>query len=234
MNPLPAFYRRKRQSLTVAAILAASLMLLWIALPHVPNPRFEGRPVSFWFDDLCTGVFPGPRQASSFPKAFDAFTRMGPGAVPYLTNRLRYGRSGQVEKALLKMRSISFIAPLVKNVILPSTRRAYAATALRQMGPSAEGALPALLEAWKNDPDASLKPGAIAAMVAILYGVPPADMPMSDWQGLEAKVLVDAARKCPEAARGLGTPQTPTPATETRTTVNPGIFPKTFPGKKPL
>jgi len=197
--------RRGRKLLMPVAtvILLVTLAFLCLTRSHVPNPQFEGRPVSAWFNDLCSGVFGGTARGAGFANAYSAFTRMNSDVVPYLTNQLRFGRSGYTENVLLRLKRLSLTAPVVNSVILPSSRRAYAATALRQMGGAAASAVPALLEAWKHDqPDVAV--GAVAALGAILYGKAPDGMMLPEWKAFEAQVVSDAAKRCPEFARTLG------------------------------
>jgi hypothetical protein len=170
-----------------------------LALPKVPDPNFEGKKVSLWFNDLCTGVFVGPRRSPDFGAALKAFARMRPDAVPYLTHQLRFGRSGHLEKALLSLRKLNLTAPLFRNIILPSSRRMYAATALREMGASAEAAVPALLDAWNHDDGPNVKTGCVAALGAIFYGTAPKDMVLGDWKVYESKVIAEASRRFPAA-----------------------------------
>jgi hypothetical protein len=132
---------------------------------------------------------------------------MGPDAVPYLIEQFKRDRSGRTEGFLLWLRQKSITQPFMKNAILPSSKRAYAAVALRRMGGSAELAIPALLEVWKNDiPE--VKNDCVAAMAAILYGEHPelpdgVGLSMSKYREFEATVISDAARRFPEIADAL-------------------------------
>jgi hypothetical protein len=170
----------------------------------VDNPVFQGKRVSIWFQELCFfGVFESRSNGKQFEEVYDAFSRMGPEAVPYLTQKLRYLRYEPTDKVFLWIKRNRLMRPYTKGIILPSSKRAYAAVALRRMGSSAESAVPALLEAWKHD-NPEVKASCVAAMASILYGKPPLGMTLSEWNALESKVIADAAREFPDAARAQG------------------------------
>lgn len=220
MAPAKIKLSGKTAAWLVSAIVLLGAAVLYLAFTRVPDPGFEGRRVSAWFDDLCSGVFGGTPRAAKFNEAYHAFARMGSEAVPYLASQLRYGRSGQLERALLRLRNFSLTAPLVKFAILPSSRRQYAATALRQIGPLAEAAVPALMESWKRDSSA-MRVESVAALAAIMNMRIPEGAPPVEWQAFEAKVIAEAATKNPAAASALGivlapAPTTITPAAATR------------------
>lgn len=119
-----------RRQVGLAAVLLAALMLvLSMAVPGVPDPVHQGKRVSVWFDQLCTGVFTGPGR-KDVGEAYEAFHHMGPEAVPYLVGRLDMDPSGRIEKTLLWLRRYPFTAPLVNNIVLPTSKRHYAQTAL--------------------------------------------------------------------------------------------------------
>jgi hypothetical protein len=108
---------------------------------------------------------------------------------------------------MLWLRKQPVTRPLVKNAILPSSRREYAAVALRRMGASAESAIPALMEAWKRDIPA-VKVNCVSAMDAIIYCNRP-DLQMGDgidtptYQKSESRIISDAARRFPKIASTL-------------------------------
>jgi hypothetical protein len=197
------------------AIFVCILVITLVARSFVPNPEFRGKRVSAWFDQLCSGVFSGTRKGESFPEAYDAFLQMGPEAVPYLTRELSRDRSGSIEKVLLWLRQKPITQPLMRNTILPSSSRTYAAVALRQLGGRAEAAIPALLEAWKRDiPD--VKINCFSAMAAILFperkelrsGI---DLDQASYLRFEAGVISHATKRFPEIANTLRIKAEPTP-----------------------
>lgn len=199
--------RRRQVGLVVAGMVAAILVLILATRTSVPNPEFQGKRISVWFDQLCSGVFSGSPRGEAFPEAYDAFTRMGPDAVPYLIRQLSRNRTGGLENVLLWLRQQTLTRPFMRNLILPSSKRAYAAVALRRMGASAEAATPALMEAWKHDiPE--VKNDCVSAMAAILYRERPdlqmgVDMDTAMYQKFEARVVSAAAERFPEVASAL-------------------------------
>lgn len=199
--------KRKGVGLLIAGLGVGILVLILVVLPAPPNPEFQGKKISTWFDQLCSGVFSGTSRGDGFPEAYDAFARMGPDAVPYLVGQLSHRRSSTMEHVMLWLRKQPITRPFVKNAILPSSRRAYAAVALRRMGASAESAIPALMKAWKHDiPD--VKVNCVSAMGAIIYWNRP-DLQLGEgmdtwaYQKFESKVVSDAARRFPELASAL-------------------------------
>lgn len=201
---MKAITRVKSEWRVAIAAFTLGCVLFWATPMGVEDPVFEGRKVSSWFKDLCSGVFGGTPKATNFQAAHSAFSRMGPEAVPFLTNQLRYGRSGRLEHVLLRLKNSRFTAPMVSSVVFPSERRGYATAALREMRGSAQTAIPGLLESWARDTK-DVKVGAVAALAGILYGKAPEDVEGADaWKAYESRVLFDAARRAPGAAKALG------------------------------
>jgi len=128
---------------------------------------------------------------------------MNSDAVPYLVRQLKYDRSGGIESILRRLQTMKMTYPYVKSIVRPTRRRSYAALALRQMGPSATAAVPALLEAWARD-KTEVKGSAAAALGAILYEKFPEETYLRDFNAFESMVVADAARRCPDVASALG------------------------------
>jgi hypothetical protein len=220
-NPVEG-HRRLLLNATFAAA-GVGLILVFIALRQPRTPVFEGKPISAWFEQLCCGILGGSSEA------YNAFTRMtsnNSNAVPYLVGRLTYLRASRTEKVVLWLKRNWLTGPFAKDIILPNTRRCYAAVALQRMGPSASSAVPALLEAWKLD-IREVQVNCVAALAAILYGRVPADgLSPSDWMRFESQTVADAARAFPEAARRLKIAVPQAIAVSSNSTDNVSAFPK--------
>lgn len=181
----------------IGAGLLVVLFLYWFG--GAPNPVHSGKPVGRWFDDLCTGVWSGSPKGAPFDAAYLEFSRMDSDAVPYLVSRLRYDRSGILEKCLMLVRKTSFGRDLTADVVLPADRRTYAIVALRQMRTRAESAVPALLEAWRQD-NAEVRLNAIFALETILFGKVTIHANPQESAKLESDVLAEVARRYPALA----------------------------------
>ena len=175
----------------LVGVVAVTLVGCLFVLSLPKNPNHAGRPVSAWFQDLCSGVFGGTPKANGFDSAYAAFSQMEPDAVPYLTRQLRYDRLGIRQASIRLLRRYSITKPLTTDMIWPPERRSYAAVALRQMGPRAEAAIPALLETWSHDaPD--VKQNAVSALESILHGRCTSGASATRWRELESAVLAEA------------------------------------------
>ena len=120
-----------------------------------------------------------------------------------LHQRLQYDRFGFRESIILQVRKVAPLKRFTKTFILPTERRGYAAVALRQMGPQARTAIPALLEAWAND-NSKVKINAVSALEAILGHKPSDGLGAADWASLEKKIISEAAQEYPKEATRLG------------------------------
>jgi hypothetical protein len=204
---LQAIQARRRVRFVVGALLLAALLFSGLViLLREPIPLHAGRPVNLWFDDLCTGVFGGTAKAKPFAAAYAAFQDIDPSAVPYLCQQLRYDRSGFLEMALPKLRKFKLTKGWADNVVWPSDRRSYAATALRRMGTKAEAAVPALLEVLVREKNIDVKVGAVAALESILRGKVTEDLRPAQFHALEAELIMVALRRHPELAQQLKFP----------------------------
>ena len=166
-------------------------------------PNHAGRPVSAWFQDLYSGVYGGTPKAEKFESAYTEFTRMETNVIPYLTKQLQYDRSGVRLEIVKILRRWSATKPFTANLTWPPEHRSYAAVALRQMGPRAEAAIPALLEAWANDAP-EVKVNAVSALESILRGQNTDGASPAEWKKLESDVVTEAARRYPSVAEELG------------------------------
>src|SRR5579871_2275035 len=93
-------------------IICAALLLALVAIlvsPGGPDPVYNEKHESEWFGDWCkvnliTPTNPVPHELQA---AIGAFEHAGPEFVPYLTNQLRYDRSGIVEWTLIKLQNFA-------------------------------------------------------------------------------------------------------------------------------
>lgn len=190
-------------------IMAAALVILGAAFCIIAlsprDPVVKGKRVSLWHKQLCHGVWGGRSETDDrlFIEAYEAFHHMGSEAVPYLSAKLRCVRSERVEQVYRWAIKQPTLRSLLKNTVGPAEKRDYAAIALRQIGPSAGDAIPALLEAWKHD-CAEVKLNCLYAMASIMYGAVPDGLSIAEGKVFEAKVLAEAVRRYPRVARDLG------------------------------
>jgi hypothetical protein len=183
---------------------AVSLVVCFHLLSRSNIPMHAGRPVSVWFQELCSGVYGGNMaKAGGFDAAFAAFSQMAPDAVPYLTSELHYDRFGIRQGVIRFLRRNSITKPYTKNLIFPLDRRCYAAVALRQMGPRAEAAIPSLLEAWAHDAP-NVKASAVSALDSILHGTFLSGGSQKEWREHESAIIEEAGRRYPAVAHELG------------------------------
>ena len=208
----------KTRSLSIAFLVlgALSVAVLIIIARLPPNPVFRGKRISVWHRELCYGVYGGRSKHDDelFVESYNAFGLMGTNAVPYLAAELRYLRSQRVEEVFRCAQRQPIIRPLLRSAVGPTERRCYAAVALRQIGPRAADAIPALLETWKNDcPEVRLN--CIYALASIMYGAAPAGMPLAEGKAFKERVIIDAAKRYPVLARDLMIPVEISEATNT-------------------
>jgi hypothetical protein len=184
-----------------AITLGSAAYLLGFRRPSVPD--YAGQPVSAWFEGLCSGVYGGSPKANRFSDSYAAFAEMEADAVPYLTQQLRYDKSGIRQKLIGHLRQYAVSRRFATNLIWPTERRNYATVALRRMGPKAEAAIPALLEAWATDAP-EVKVNAVSALESILRGQYTDVASPAEWKRMESDVVTETARRYPSVAAGLG------------------------------
>ena len=193
---------RKSKAILIGAT-GLSLAIGFFLLRGPDIPDHAGRPVSVWFEDLCSGVYGGTPKASGFAAAYAAFSQMESNAIPYLTQQLRFDRYGLRQMIIGQLRQYAVCKPLTDILMWPTERRNYAAVALREMGPKAEAAIPALLEAWVNDAT-EVKVNAVAALESILGREPSDGLSQSEWKKVESDVIAEAVGRYPKIAEDLG------------------------------
>jgi HEAT repeat protein len=119
----------------VVAILAIGLVLF----RSNPVSQFDGKPVTFWLDEMAAG---GERSNI----AVNVFLKNGAAAIPALTNELRFVPPLRTNFILLKSKlPWALASKLPKAAKLNWSRRLAAARALEQIGPPAKSAVPALI-----------------------------------------------------------------------------------------
>ena len=178
-------------------ILAVSFLL-----SSTNIPEHAGRPVRAWFEELCSGVWVPSAKGSGFDAAYAEFSQVESNAIPYLTQQLRYDRTGFRQKIMFHLRQYAVSKSLADNLIWPVERRNYAAVALRRMGPKAVAAIPALIEACENDlPEVKLN--AVAALESILGRQPSEGLRPAEWKEVETNVIAEAVQFYRKFAEGL-------------------------------
>jgi hypothetical protein len=167
----------------------------------VLEPRFEGKRISVWFDELCTGVWSGSPEGERFGKAYEAFGRMdNPRVVAFLVGKVGFDRAGLMQKVIEAGLNQPLTAEAFKRIVLPEERRAYAAVALGVMGKQARGAVPELLRNYEKELSQKVRINLITALAAIL-GIPhEMQYTALEWREHEKKVLgiAEAVRVNPE------------------------------------
>ena len=183
-------------------MLTVLVLLYLYAWPsHVP--QHVGRPVSAWFHDLCGLYFAGMPREQEGLRALKEFRNMDSNAVPYLIVQMQYDRNGIRQRLYDRFLRFSFTQKLTFHWVLsPNMHRAYAVVALREMGPNAQAAVPALMELWAHD--ASAKGEALMALESILEGTYGGYGSQVELTEREARVFAEAARRHPTLALQLG------------------------------
>src|SRR4051812_37352208 len=188
----PAVMQRMRPTrrtlLLVAGIAVIAASLCVPVLQRLREPVYQGRRVSAWFDDLCSGVFAG-HDASRVSSAAVAFGRMDSNAVPFLLGQFSSDRSGRIERLELAARKVPIFAQFAHRLVLPSSRRTYAAVALQHLGTNAVCALTPLLANYGRDRSPPVGMNILVAMAHIV-GVPTRESwTPAQWQEFERTVL---------------------------------------------
>jgi hypothetical protein len=188
--------RPTRRTLLLAGAAAAALLCLPI-LQHFREPVYQGRRVGAWFDDLCTGVFPG-HDPNGVGRAAVAFGRMDSNAVPFLLRQLSYDRSGRIERLELAARKVPLLAEVAQRLILPSSKRMYAAVAIQHLGTNAICALTPLVGDYEREPSHDVRINIIVAMAHIVAVPTRESWNPAEWQEFERTVL-ERVRRVQEA-----------------------------------
>lgn len=185
------------------AFALVGFLVLRTRIHQPPDPVYSGHPVSYWFGHLCSGVYGGTPRAAEFPAAYAEFSRMDSQAVPYLVWKFRSDPSGFKQRTIVFLKQFRWLAPVTEWLMNPSDVRAYAAVALRQLGPRAESALPTLLTVQATEADADVRLNAITALAAIMGLNPPEDGSPAVWTEFEKNLVAEAERRLQSRAPGI-------------------------------
>ena len=155
--------RIRRLLLAVLISLTTAAFAIWWLMPR-GQPSFQGQTVAWWFAKLASQTNPWPMQyiwlepasasdarARVFRHDLEAFHKMGPQAVPYLVSRLQDRRGGSSPSYQQFYARI----PLWGRTLLRPPRdaeqvRRTADLILKQLGPDAYPAVPALVHALQR------------------------------------------------------------------------------------
>lgn len=162
----------------VIIIIFASTALMGGAAWQVLRPRepvFEGKPLSFWLQgyDPIQGTEPGNQ------KADEVLSQVGTNAIPTLLRMLSTGDPPFIVKLKALVRRQHFISFRRRAA---SNQHFQAVKAFQRLGPSARGAVPALIEIYEQNLSAasqietahalgSIGPPASPAIPALLRGM---------------------------------------------------------------
>lgn len=140
----------KKQRLILALILLAGAgTALWLAGVFDQEPRYQGRPASYWLDLACKGT-----------NVDEAFKAMGSNAAPFLARALEKKPSSLNEK-LSDFRLRRHVPEVLRKYFLERVVRIIegrqeAARLLSELGPDAEPALPVLLRIFREGDEREL------------------------------------------------------------------------------
>ncbi len=132
-------------SIVCAGIAALGISLLWM-YSRRPEPSYDGKPASYWFDHF-SDVYPGTQESCA------AFKVLGSNAVPFLVRILekKPSRLGKLcDEHLCGNSSLSFRVPGWLRNQMPSAwedenRRETAASLIGEIGPKAVAAIGPLI-----------------------------------------------------------------------------------------
>jgi HEAT repeat protein len=151
---------RRKKWLIGAVLLLGLALTIFLAVPR--EPRYQGRPLSAWVNDLSNDKNE-VRQAAQV-----AIRAIGPAAVPYLTNSLakRNGVAIRIyRRNIIPKAWVSRLTDKVKwhSPVLESRN---AGLALANIGPAAEAAIPSLIAALQ-DSSPLVQHGALVGLASI-------------------------------------------------------------------
>jgi HEAT repeat protein len=147
-------------------------LLLGVAHAEMPEPSFEGKPLSHWMKALREVPKDPKRASQDWRKAPWVLGRIGvpalPGLIAALDDENPEIRLRAIRPILAMGSTASDAAPMLAELLEdPNPRiRQWSAAALGQIGPSAAGATPGLNAALK-DTEPPVRQAAAAALGAI-------------------------------------------------------------------
>jgi hypothetical protein len=142
---------RRRLLLLVAAGLLAigGATVLWQEARR-PEPCYQGKPLSYWVDDLWADEHsPGPRE-ESIPDPRVAIRQIGATAVPWLLKWIAYQTPPWRERLDVFCSQYRFLNRFVSQDEAESERAEGAAAALEILGPKAAQATPELIRLFNK------------------------------------------------------------------------------------
>jgi len=141
--------KKKRWIFIAIAALAAVSAASFVFLPLKPEPLYEGRPVSFWIEQMgWRSVQGSPAPVPLNVRAWEAFSRTNQEALPFLIATLK--ASPPLRDVLVARlrpilpRKIAARLPLRDYPV--DLAKADALSAMSRMGPNAREAVPALIK----------------------------------------------------------------------------------------
>jgi hypothetical protein len=149
---------KNRLYLVCGVLLVAALGLLWWSPWEPPEPVYDGKPLSYW---LITGAPAATRPPASLFSDSNA--------VPFLIEAIR--RDSWFGATIYRKRLWPKLPATIQRCLPPPPAaanagdiRCYAAAILKNMGPMAKPAIPALVRALKEDDDHNVRHRAVESL----------------------------------------------------------------------
>jgi hypothetical protein len=194
MRPLSS-----RQKLLLACALAVAVVAGVVVAVWPREPWYEGKPLSYWLDDLpitFAGSFPDGNQilrSWDAAKAENAVKELGPRSLPTVVKRLRLKQTSVAGlKYTLQYRAAGLhLCRYPDFTSEPRMRRGQAVTALVLLGDTAKPVLPQVLALAKTDPD----PGVRASALEVVRRLSPGDYAQVTGQTNELSAATSTIRQ---------------------------------------
>ena len=184
---------------SLAGLLAASGLWMYLRFED-DDPKFEGKRVSAWFDQLFSQEINSNNVPISYA-AQGSILRMKADAVPFLATKLKYHPIGDELFVWLKQNWLT--RRFTGRMVSPLDRRLTAVGLLGQIGPAASNAVPALLLAWKQDPSKRVRENSVYVLAVVLNNPPYKGVHVSRWPEFESVTIGEAAERYPDIAKKL-------------------------------
>lgn len=159
---MPAF--KKRRLVFIAGLAGATILaIVWLLSP--PNePRYQGRPLSFWANQLVYTTNNLPYTTTLSDAAAGAVREIGTNALPPLLHWMSY-RENTTRFKVAQWLADKKAPVAVVSLLLPnSSPRGRAILCFQALGPDAKAAVPALARMLQEPEDAR---SAVRALCAI-------------------------------------------------------------------
>jgi HEAT repeat protein len=133
----------RRRWVVGALVVAALICAGWFFFGHNGEPRYEGKPVSYWFKEYYSPQHQTETDSNSHDVAIEALRAMGSNALPYLV-QVAFSTN---EDSPARTNFYNLLAKLPDSWNLPrliarEDIRGYAMNAVQEIGPSAGDVLP--------------------------------------------------------------------------------------------